>query len=81
MLSAGESHNCAFLSDSQGELMDSARRGLPGIPWKPNRLELKLDGSGKAELDTGAPFLHHMLDQVARHGLIDMTVKATGLSY
>ncbi len=41
-------------------------------------VELNLDGSGKAELDTGVPFLDHMLDQVARHGLIDMTVKATG---
>ena len=39
---------------------------------------INLDGSGKADLDTGLPFLEHMLDQVARHGLIDRSVKAKG---
>jgi len=37
-----------------------------------------LDGGGAAVLDTGVPFLEHMLEQVARHGVIDLTVKATG---
>ena len=37
-----------------------------------------LDGSGRAELGTGVPFLDHMLDQVARHGMIDLAVKAEG---
>jgi imidazoleglycerol-phosphate dehydratase len=37
-----------------------------------------LDGSGKARIATGVGFLDHMLEQVARHGLIDITVKATG---
>ena len=37
-----------------------------------------LDGSGRAELDTGLPFLEHMLDQVARHGLIDLRILAKG---
>lgn len=41
-------------------------------------VELDLDGSGKSELDTPIPFLNHMLDQVARHGLIDLTVRAKG---
>ncbi len=41
-------------------------------------VELNLDGSGVACLDTGIPFLDHMLDQVARHGLVDLTVKANG---
>ena len=41
-------------------------------------VSLDLDGSGKAELDTGVPFLEHMLDQVARHGLIDLAVTAKG---
>ena len=36
------------------------------------------DGSGKAEFDTGLPFLEHMLDQIARHGMIDLAVKANG---
>lgn len=41
-------------------------------------VELDLDGTGITELDTGIPFLEHMLDQVARHGLIDMKIKASG---
>ena len=39
---------------------------------------LNLDGTGGAELDIGVPFLEHMLDQVARHGMFDLAVKATG---
>lgn len=39
---------------------------------------VNLDGAGVASLDTGVPFLEHMLDQVARHGLIDLEIKATG---
>ncbi len=41
-------------------------------------VELNLDGSGKSEFATGVPFLDHMLDQIARHGLMDLTVKAVG---
>jgi len=39
---------------------------------------LNLDGSGKASLDTGVAFLEHMLDQVARHGMFDIDVRAKG---
>jgi imidazoleglycerol-phosphate dehydratase len=39
---------------------------------------LNLDGTGKAKLATGVPFLDHMLDQVARHGVIDLEVAAKG---
>ncbi|MGA0447266.1 MAG: imidazoleglycerol-phosphate dehydratase HisB [Pseudohongiellaceae bacterium] len=39
---------------------------------------LKLDGSGQLDVETGLPFLDHMLDQIARHGLIDLTVRASG---
>jgi imidazoleglycerol-phosphate dehydratase len=42
------------------------------------RVSINLDGSGKAELHTGLPFLEHMLDQVARHGLIDMNIDSQG---
>ncbi len=41
-------------------------------------IALNLDGSGKASIDTGLPFFDHMLDQIARHGAIDLTVKAKG---
>ncbi len=37
-----------------------------------------LDGSGKSRFETGIPFLEHMLDQVARHGLIDLDISADG---
>ena len=41
-------------------------------------VELNLDGSGKVSLDTGVPFLEHMLDQIARHGLFDLDIDAKG---
>jgi len=42
------------------------------------RVQLNLDGTGKSSFETGLPFLDHMLDQVARHGLIDMNISAKG---
>ena len=42
------------------------------------RVELNLDGNGQSHVDTGLPFLDHMLDQVARHGFIDLVVAAKG---
>ncbi len=42
------------------------------------RVVINLDGSGQQKLDTGIPFLDHMLDQIARHGLIDLEIKADG---
>ena len=41
-------------------------------------ISLMLDGQGKAELDIGIPFLEHMLEQVARHGLFNLNIKAKG---
>jgi len=41
-------------------------------------VELNLDGTGKVRLDTGLPFLEHMLDQIARHGLLDLDITAKG---
>lgn len=42
------------------------------------RVSVDIDGTGQANLKTGLPFLDHMLDQVARHGLIDIEIEATG---
>ena len=42
------------------------------------RVRIDIDGSGQAELATGIGFFNHMLDQVARHGLIDLSVEADG---
>jgi len=41
-------------------------------------VELNLDGSGQSKFDTGVPFLDHMLDQIARHGLVDLDLRAKG---
>jgi imidazoleglycerol-phosphate dehydratase len=41
-------------------------------------LSVNVDGSGKSALATGIPFLDHMLDQVARHGLLDLDIQAKG---
>jgi len=42
------------------------------------KVELNLDGTGECSLDTGIPFLEHMLDQVARHGLVDLKIQSKG---
>jgi imidazoleglycerol-phosphate dehydratase len=42
------------------------------------RVALNLDGTGQQKLNTGVPFLDHMLDQIARHGLIDLEIEAKG---
>ena len=39
---------------------------------------VNLDGTGQTSFETGVPFLEHMLDQVARHGMVDLDVKAVG---
>jgi len=41
-------------------------------------ISLELYGSGKAKIETGVPFLDHMLDQIARHGLMDISIKCDG---
>lgn len=42
------------------------------------KVELNIDGSGQTEITTGILFLDHMLDQLSRHGIFDMTISASG---
>ncbi|MBP7661992.1 MAG: imidazoleglycerol-phosphate dehydratase, partial [Burkholderiaceae bacterium] len=42
------------------------------------RVRIDLDGTGRQTLASGVPFLDHMLDQIARHGLVDLEVSAKG---
>lgn len=42
------------------------------------QVDINLDGKGSCKVDTGVPFLDHMLDQVARHGMIDLKIQAKG---
>ncbi len=58
----------------------SSRRAKVKRDTKETRIlvALDLDGKGASKLDTGLPFFDHMLDQVARHGLIDLEIKASG---
>ena len=54
------------------------------VKWERNTketqiaLELSLDGTGKSSIDTGLPFFDHMLDQLARHGQMDLVIKVKG---
>lgn len=41
-------------------------------------VSINIDGSGTGKFDTGVPFLEHMLDQIARHGLFDLDIRAKG---
>jgi imidazoleglycerol-phosphate dehydratase len=41
-------------------------------------VEINLDGTGKSSFDTGVPFLEHMMDQIARHGLVDLSISCKG---
>lgn len=41
-------------------------------------VSINLDGTGKSSFDTGVPFLDHMMDQIARHGMIDLEITAKG---
>ena len=41
-------------------------------------VSVNLDGTGQSSFETGVPFLDHMMDQIARHGMIDLAVQAKG---
>ncbi|WP_417513317.1 imidazoleglycerol-phosphate dehydratase HisB [Marinobacter sp.] len=41
-------------------------------------VEINLDGTGKSSFDTGVPFLEHMMEQISRHGMVDLTIVSKG---
>lgn len=58
----------------------SARKASVKRDTNETRIEvdINLDGTGEGNFKTGVPFLEHMIDQIARHGMIDITIKAEG---
>ncbi|KAJ0255227.1 Imidazoleglycerol-phosphate dehydratase 2 [Hirschfeldia incana] len=75
-----ESISCASPPGGNGFPIDSARIGEVKRETKETNVLVKinLDGNGVADSSTGIPFLDHMLDQLASHGLFDVHVRATG---
>ena len=65
---------------TSGKANDSGRKATVSRDTRETRItvSLNLDGSGRSALASGVPFLDHMLDQVARHALIDLEVQAKG---
>jgi len=59
---------------------NNGRRGRVARKTKETdiRVEVNVDGSGQSEVDTGLPFLNHMLESFARHGFFDLSVQARG---
>lgn len=62
-------------TDSQQSRQASVERNTQETQIK---VSVNLDGSGKLQCSTGLPFLDHMIDQIARHGLIDLDIDAKG---
>jgi imidazoleglycerol-phosphate dehydratase/histidinol-phosphatase len=66
------------------EIYEYLRLGLRHVVHERNtneteiKIELNVDGSGKAQIITGLGFFDHMLDQIARHGKMDLTIRANG---
>jgi imidazoleglycerol-phosphate dehydratase/histidinol-phosphatase len=74
----------AFESDNWNDIYTFLKLGLRKVTHERNtnetkiRIELNLDGSGKADIHTGLGFFDHMLDQIARHGKMDLSVQTKG---
>lgn len=74
----------ALETTTWSEIYEYLRLGLRHVVHERNtnetqiKIELNVDGSGKAQIITGLGFFDHMLDQIARHGKMDLTVRANG---
>jgi len=66
-----------IIQSAQEQIMRSTKVSRNTLETRIN-IELNLDGSGKSKFDTGLPFLDHMMDQIARHGLLDLNILAKG---
>src|SRR5262249_53474865 len=74
------------LARRQGELMTTALTGRIGTYRRETRetsieVSINLDGTGVADVSTGLGMLDHMISQLARHGIFDISLKATGVLY
>ncbi len=82
--SAGLEIECALITDSWDEInrfvRASVRTGTVKRKTHETDIEVRvsLDGGGKSDISTGLGFFDHMLDQIARHGNFDLTIKARG---
>ncbi|KAL4578620.1 hypothetical protein LXL04_014747 [Taraxacum kok-saghyz] len=77
--SALKDHGSPITSDSPVDTVKDRIGSVKRVTNETNvAVELNLDGVGKPDSSTGIPFLDHMLDQLASHGLFDVHVKATG---
>ena len=69
----------AYLFELSGKLMTSRSATVTRNTLETQiEVSLNLDGSGKFNAETGVPFLDHMMEQIARHGLFDLNIKAEG---
>jgi len=84
LLKENEGSNATHETRSWATIYDvlSANQRIGTVHRKTNEtdifIEVNLDGSGKSELSTGIGFFDHMLEQISKHGLIDLTVKVEG---
>ncbi len=68
-------HSCRAITMSQAQRTATVERNTRETQI---RVSINLDGTGQFDCTTGVPFLDHMLEQVARHGLIDMQIMSKG---
>ncbi len=79
----GLMENCVLITDSWEKVYEAVKPKRIASTTRTTKetnitVEVNLDGNGKAEIHTGLNFLDHMLEQIARHGQVDLQIKAQG---